>query len=106
MDEEITPFYKNQTQELIQKPPNKKEVSCKWIYRVKEGIPGVKPQSFKARLVAKGFTHKQGIDFTKVFSLVVRYSFLRIFLALVAINDLHLEQIDVKLLSYMVSWMK
>lgn len=68
-------------------------MGCKWIYKVKKGIPGVKPQRYKVRLVAKGFAQ---IDFTEVFSPVVKHLSLRILLALVAVEDMHLEQMDVK----------
>ena len=51
---------------------------------------------FKARLVAKDFTQKEGIDFTEVFSPVVRHAFIRIILSLVVVNNMHLEQMDVK----------
>jgi len=33
-----------------------KAIGCKWIFKKKEGIPGVERPKFKARLVAKGFT--------------------------------------------------
>ncbi|KAH9679155.1 hypothetical protein KPL71_026007 [Citrus sinensis] len=96
MDEEMRSLIKNHTWDLIPKPAKKKIVGCKWIYKIKEGIPGVEPLRYKARLVAKGFTQKEGIDFNEVFSPVVRHSSLRILLALVAVNDMHLEHMDVK----------
>jgi len=81
---------------LIEKPPNKKVVGCKWVYKVKDGIPEVEPKRYKARLVAKGFTQKEGVDYTEIFSPVVRHTSLRILLALVAVNNMHLEHMDVK----------
>ena len=51
---------------------------------------------FKARIVAKGFTQNEGIDFTEVFSLVVRHASIRIIMSLVVVNNMHLEQMDVK----------
>ena len=51
---------------------------------------------FKARLVTKRFTQKEGIDFTEVFSLVVRHASIRIILSLVPVNNMHLEQMDFK----------
>lgn len=81
---------------MIEKPANKKVVDCKWVYKIKEGIPSVEPQRYKARLVAKGFIQNEGIDFTEVFSWVVKNSSLRILLALVDIKDMHFKQIDVK----------
>ncbi|KAH9763957.1 hypothetical protein KPL70_001353 [Citrus sinensis] len=96
MDEEMMSLKKNHTWNLIERPANKRIVGCKWIYRIKEGIPDVEPQRYKARLVAKGFTQKEGVDFTEVFSPVVRHASLRILLSLVAVQDMHLEQMDVK----------
>lgn len=72
-------------------------MGCKWSYKIKEIILGVEPQKFKVRLVTKGLTQKVGINFTNVFSLMVRHSSLRIFLAFVAVNNMHLEQINIKI---------
>ncbi|KAH9684927.1 hypothetical protein KPL70_013734 [Citrus sinensis] len=96
MDEEVESLMKNETWKLIRKPEKKKDVNCKWIYKIKEGIPGAEPRRFKARLVARGFTQREGIDFTEVFSPVVRHASIRVILALVAVQDMHLEQMDVK----------
>lgn len=71
-------------------------VGCKWIYKVKKGVPSVKPQMYKARLVAKSFTQKKKIDFTEVLSSVVKHLSLRFLLALVTVEDMHLQQMDVK----------
>lgn len=51
---------------------------------------------YKVRLVDKGLKKKEGIDFTKVFSPVVKYKTVRIILFLVAQFDLELEQMDGK----------
>ena len=48
------------------------------------------------RLVAKGFSQKAGIEFHDIFSPVVKLVSIRILLALVALYDLELEQLDVK----------
>ena len=50
---------------------------------------------FKARLVVKGFT-QVGVDYTEIFSLVVKYTTIRIIFALVAQFNWELEQMDVK----------
>lgn len=90
---------KNQTWELIKKPESKKTVGYKWIFKLKEGIPGVEPKRFKARLVAKGFTQKEKerVEFTEVFSLVVRHTSIRLILSHVIVYDMHLERMDVKI---------
>ena len=52
---------------------------------------------FKARLVAKGFTQVEGIDYSEIFSPVVKHCSIRIILGLVNQYDLELEQLDVKI---------
>ncbi|GKD83379.1 retrovirus-related pol polyprotein from transposon TNT 1-94, partial [Tanacetum coccineum] len=73
-----------------------KLVSCKWLFKIKEGIVGVQKPRYKARLVAHGFTQRAGIDYNEVFSPVVRHTSIRVILALTACKDYELEQLDVK----------
>ena len=51
---------------------------------------------YKAWLVVKGFAQKKGIDFDEIFSPLVKMTSIRIVLGIVAAEDLHLEQLDVK----------
>jgi hypothetical protein len=51
---------------------------------------------YKARLVVKGFAQNKGIYFDEIFSLVVKMTLIRNILSLVAVEDFHLEQLDVK----------
>ena len=48
-------------------------------------------KQYKARLVVKGFAQKKGMDFDEIFSPVGTI------LSLVVVEDLHLEQLDVKM---------
>ena len=96
MNEEIQSLYKNNTWTLTELPKDKRPLTCKWIYKKKDGIPGVENARCKARLVVKGFKQKEGIDFNEVFSPVVRHTSIRVLLAFVALFDLELEQLDVK----------
>ena len=75
-------------------PAGKKALPNKWVYRLKEEDGGKK--RFKARLVVKGFAQKKGIDFDEIFSPVVKMTSICIVLSIVAAEDLHLEQLDVK----------
>ena len=47
-------------------------------------------------MVAKGYSQREGIDFNEVFSPVMRHSSIHVVLAMVALFDLELEQLDVK----------
>ena len=72
----------------------KKVLHNKWVYRIKNEHDDSK--RYKAKLVVKGFQQKEGIDFTKIFSPVVKMSTIRLELGMMATENLHLEQLDVK----------
>jgi hypothetical protein len=57
-------------------------------------------------LAVNGFQQKEGIDYTDIFSPVMKMTTIRIVISIAAVDDLHLEQLDVKLCSFMVSWRK
>ena len=84
----------NQTQELIELPVRKKALYNKWVYRIKNEHDGSK--RYNARLVAKEFQLKKSIDYSKIFSLIVKMSTIKLVLGMVAAENLHLQQLDVK----------
>ncbi|GJZ18251.1 retrovirus-related pol polyprotein from transposon TNT 1-94 [Tanacetum coccineum] len=51
--------------ELVDQPPGQKLISCKWLYKIKQGIEGVQKPRYKARLVARRFTRRAGIDYNE-----------------------------------------
>ena len=63
MNVEMGSLQKNQTWELVDLPPGKKPVSCRWIYTIKYKADG-SIERYKARLVAKDYTQTYGIDYT------------------------------------------
>ncbi|KAH9733971.1 hypothetical protein KPL71_017220 [Citrus sinensis] len=96
MEEEMIYLHQNQTRELVELPKGKRVIGNKWVYTKKQGSLNQSTPRYKARLVAKGFAQKEGIDYNKVFSPVVKHTSIRILLALVAEYELELAQLDVK----------
>ena len=94
MKDEMNSLMTSQTWELTVLPQKKKALHNKWVYRVKEEHDGSK--RYKARLVVKGFQQKEGVDYTDIFSPVVKLTTIRLVLGIVAAENLHLEQLDVK----------
>eukprot|EP00253_Pinus_taeda_P026682 PITA_26682 len=94
MKEEMDSLAHNQTWNLVRLPAGKTTLQNKWVYKLKEEDGGRK--RYKARLVVKVFAHKKGIDFDEIFSPVVKMISIITILSLIAVEDLHLEQLDVK----------
>lgn len=91
MDEEFNSLIANKTWRLTTLPPGRKVIRCKWVHALKTK-PDNSLDRFKARLVAKGYSQIPGVDFHETFSPTVKYDSLRIILALVASQDLHMRQ--------------
>jgi len=96
MTEEKESLHKNDTWDLVLPSKGRKIVGCKWVFKLKDASPDFVAPRYKARLVAKGFSQKEGIDYHEIFSPVVKHTSIRALLALVALFDLELEQMDVK----------
>ena len=74
MYEEINSLQKKYTWVLVEKLKRTRLVSCKWIFKLMEEILGIEKSRFKARLVSRGFTQRERVDYSEVFSLVVKHS--------------------------------
>ena len=81
MKDEMDSLLGNQTWEPTELPVRKKTLHNKWVYRIKNEHDGSK--RYKARLVVKWFQQKEGIDFTEIFSPVVKMSTIRLVLGMV-----------------------
>jgi hypothetical protein len=92
---EIDALNENNTWKEEMPPPGANLVSTKWVFTIKTNPDG-SLERYKARLVARGFSQVYGEDYTETFAPTVRTDTLRIFLAMVAANDLECRQYDVK----------
>ena len=95
MKDEMKALDKNATWDLVELPKDRKTVGCKWVYKLKKGFDDTEDR-YKVRLVVKVFSQNADIDFHEIFSPVVKIVSIRIVLALVALLDLVLQQLDVK----------
>jgi hypothetical protein len=95
MIEEYDSILKNDVWAVVPRPCGKSVVTSKWIYKIKNTIDG-SVEKFKAIFVARGFSHKEGIDYDEIFSLVSRYTSIRIIISLAALLGWKLNQMDVK----------
>ncbi|GKA88588.1 zinc finger, CCHC-type containing protein [Tanacetum coccineum] len=69
--------------------------SCKWIFTRKMKVDRT-IEKFKARMVIQGFRQKEGIDYFDTYATVARITTIRLLLALAAIHNLVIHQMDVK----------
>ncbi|KAL0381502.1 UNVERIFIED_CONTAM: Retrovirus-related Pol polyprotein from transposon TNT 1-94 [Sesamum angustifolium] len=92
---ELDSIMTNHTWDLVDLPVGSKPIKCKWIFK-KKIKPDGSIDKFKARLVVVGYTQKKGIDYFDTYSPVTKIATIRALIALSAINDLMIHQMDVK----------
>lgn len=78
---EIQSLTKLDTWRLVRLPKGRKMIRTKWVYDIKRDRKG-NIIRYKARLVAKGFSQIPGVDFTEVFSPVIKYPTIRLLFAI------------------------
>jgi hypothetical protein len=86
----------NNTWTLVLVPIGRIPISCKWVFKIKQGTNG-DVERYKARLVARGFTQTYGVDYNKTFTPVAKFTFIHSILALVALEDMEIHQMDMKI---------
>jgi len=95
MSEELQALEKTHNWDLVDLPPKKTLVGCKWVYKIKTRSDGT-IERYKARLVAKGYTQEYGIDCEETFAPIARLTSVCSLSAIVAARKWKLFQMDVK----------
>nr|GEW06056.1 zinc finger, CCHC-type [Tanacetum cinerariifolium] len=95
IDDEIGSIMENNTCVLSDLPPGCKPLCYKWIFKRKMKVDGI-VDKFKARLVIQGFRQKERIDYFDTYVPVACITTIRLLLALEAIHNLVIHQMDVK----------
>lgn len=93
-DEETNQILKMGTWTLEKPPDGANILKCAYIFTKKYNADG--KLRYKARLVVKGYSQIPGQDFNDTFAPVMRMDSMRSILALAAIYDLELGQMDIK----------
>jgi hypothetical protein len=83
------------TWSLVDKPMSAIPIANKWVFTIKYGKCG-ELLKYKGKLVAKGCVQRPGYDYLETFSPVVRLETIRVILALAAIHNFVIQQMDVK----------
>ena len=69
------------TFDVVDLPPSKKPVGCKYVFKIKHNPDGG-IEKYKVRLVAQGFLQQEGVDYNEVFALVVDSTSISLLLAI------------------------
>lgn len=86
MEDEINTMKERDVWYLAKLPPNTIPVGCRWVYTLKMDESG-KVVRYKARLVAQGFKQVRGDSYEETFSPVVNFSIIRLFFALLVVQE-------------------
>ncbi|CAH9144967.1 unnamed protein product [Cuscuta epithymum] len=93
---EVDSILKNHTWELVDLPQGCKPLRSKWIFKRKMK-PDDSIEKYKARLVIKGYKQREGHDYFDTYSPVTRINSTRMILAIAALRNLEVHQMDVKI---------
>ncbi|GJZ20754.1 retrovirus-related pol polyprotein from transposon TNT 1-94 [Tanacetum coccineum] len=76
-------------------PTSYGSVGYKWIFKKKMKADGT-VDKYKARLVIQGFRQREGLDYFDTYSPVTRITSIRMIIAIAALRNLEIHQMDVK----------
>ena len=93
--EELAVLKAAETWELVDAPIGANIVGSKWVFCAKKDAASNMVQ-YKARLVVQGFSQVPGVDYINTFAPVAHLTSIRAVLAMAAVNDYEIHQIDIK----------
>src|SRR3954469_24832096 len=95
INSEIESILQNHTWELVELHPGCKPLGYRWIFKKKMKADG-SIDKYKARLVVKGYNQREGLDYFDTYSPVTRITSIRMIIAIAALRNLEIHQMDVK----------
>jgi hypothetical protein len=72
---------KNKTWALIKLSKRKKAIKSKWVSIIKQNTKFNQMDKYNAQLVAKGFAQTNGINFSRTYTLIVKFTLIITLLA-------------------------
>ncbi|KAE8228096.1 hypothetical protein CF326_g6985 [Tilletia indica] len=94
MNAEIESLKSMHTWDLVDLPPGRKAIGCRWTYKLKLDADG-NAARWKSRLVAQGFSQRAGVDYGETFAPVARLTTVRVLIALAIRHGLTMWSMDV-----------
>ncbi|KAE8712963.1 (S)-ureidoglycine aminohydrolase [Hibiscus syriacus] len=94
MQHEIHALEENGTWTVVDLPPNKRPIGCKWVYQIKYNSDG-SVERFKTWLVSKGYSQCEGVDFHNTFSPVAKQVTVHTVIVMAAMLGWELYQMNV-----------
>jgi len=94
MAREIEALDLNNTWTIVDLPPGRKAINCKWVYKVKYNADG-SIERYKAHLVIRGDKQVEGFDYNETFGLLAKITSVRCFLLVTTAKEWELHQMDV-----------
>jgi hypothetical protein len=97
ISDELHSLAKNHTWDIIplDQTQGRVPIGCRWVFKRKLRPDG-SIDKYKARLVAKGYNQRFGIDYEETYAPVAKFTSIRSVLAIGALLDLEIHQMDVK----------
>ncbi|KAH9686503.1 hypothetical protein KPL70_014374 [Citrus sinensis] len=95
INSEVESILQNHTWELVDLPPGCKPLGYKWIFKRKMKADR-SIDKYKARLVIKGYRQRECLDYFDTYSPVTRINSIRMIIAVAALRNLEIHQMDVK----------